>query len=104
MMPVIIRTTSLHPFDAISYELCQCSGTEQIIAWLGSPGGSHFREFSKRQDHCSKFVETESGERNDRPQLQAALVRCKVTRRDVGLWPALPGESGMARTSCHFRV
>jgi hypothetical protein len=53
VMPVIIRTTSLHPFDAISYDLCQCSGTEQIRAWLGSPGGSHFREFSKRQDHCS---------------------------------------------------
>lgn len=26
-----------------------------------------------------EFVETESGKRNDRPQLQAALARCKVT-------------------------
>jgi hypothetical protein len=51
-----------------------------------------------------EFVDTESGERNDRPQLQAALGRCKVTRRDVGLWLGFQGESGMARTSCHFRV
>ena len=42
-------------------------------------GGSSSIESRVGKIIAPEFVETESGKRNDRPQLQAALGRCKAT-------------------------